>query len=114
MAIWILFTASYGVGSSFSNVPNIKKAQESGVEIFKIIDEPSTLDVRASHPNQTTEIKKGKIEFLNVDFQYPNGKKKILKNLNMTIPTNAKIALVGSSGCGKSTITNLILRFYEL
>jgi len=49
-----------------------------------------------------------------VEFQYPNGKKPILKSLNMSIPANAKIALVGSSGCGKSTITNLILRFYEL
>lgn len=49
-----------------------------------------------------------------MEFQYPNGKKPILKSLNMSIPANAKIALVGSSGCGKSTITNLILRFYEL
>jgi len=47
MAIWILFTASYGVGSAFSNVPNIQKAKISGEEIFKIIDEPSSLDVRA-------------------------------------------------------------------
>jgi hypothetical protein len=59
MAIWILFTASYGVGSAFSNVPNIEKAKESGREIFKIIDEPSTLDVRATCEGQTTEIKKG-------------------------------------------------------
>lgn len=63
MSIWILFTASYGVGSAFSNVPNIQKAKDSGEEIFKIIDEPSSLDVRALHPSQTVEIKKGEIEF---------------------------------------------------
>jgi len=49
MAIWIIFTATYGVGSAFSNVPNIQKAKQSGVDIFKIVDEPSNLDVRASH-----------------------------------------------------------------
>lgn len=47
-------------------------------------------------------------------FHYPSRAKNVLNKFNMTIPANAKIALVGHSGCGKSTITNLILRFYEL
>jgi ABC-type multidrug transport system fused ATPase/permease subunit len=38
----------------------------------------------------------------------------VLKEFNMSIPANKKIALVGYSGCGKSTIANLLLRFYDI
>ena len=47
-------------------------------------------------------------------FNYPTRQAKILNNLNLRIPATQKIALVGHSGCGKSTITNLLLRFYNV
>lgn len=47
-------------------------------------------------------------------FNYPTRKALVLKSLNMKIPSTKKIALVGHSGCGKSTITNLLLRFYNV
>jgi ABC-type multidrug transport system fused ATPase/permease subunit len=49
-----------------------------------------------------------------VSFKYPTRNLKVLDNFDMVIPENFKIALVGSSGCGKSTITNLVLRFYDI
>lgn len=55
---------------------------------------------------------KGNIEFKNVYFSY-NEDKKVLNNLSMTIETGKKIAIVGKSGMGKSTIFNLLLRFYQ-
>jgi len=48
-----------------------------------------------------------------VDFKYPSRPQKILNQLDLHIPANHKVALVGGSGCGKSTITNLLLRFYN-
>jgi len=54
------------------------------------------------------------IEFKDVYFKYPSRKNQILDNFNLTIPATYKIALVGSSGCGKTTLTSLLLRFYEV
>jgi ABC-type multidrug transport system fused ATPase/permease subunit len=58
---------------------------------------------------------KGEIEFRDVWFRYPTRKNDwILKGLNLKILPNETVALVGESGCGKSTIVSLILRFYEV
>jgi ATP-binding cassette subfamily B (MDR/TAP) protein 1 len=66
---------------------------------------------RVVHPSSF----KGEIEFRNVWFRYPTRKNDwILKGLNLKIMQNETVALVGESGCGKSTIVSLILRFYEV
>jgi ABC-type multidrug transport system fused ATPase/permease subunit len=97
-----------------SNIPSIGKAKESAKTIFEVIDEKSDLDVRKSNEKQITTIKKCEIEFTNVYFKYPSRDHIVLNNFNMRIPANAKVALVGHSGCGKSTVTNLMLRFYDI
>ena len=57
----------------------------------------------------------GNIEFHNVWFRYPTRKTDwVLKGLNLKINRNETVALVGESGCGKSTIVSLILRFYDV
>ncbi len=58
------------------------------------------------------KVNQGKIEFNNITFTYK--KRNILKNFNLTIPANKKVALVGPSGAGKSTIVKLLYRLYDL
>ncbi|RIV16771.1 ABC transporter ATP-binding protein [Mycoplasmopsis gallopavonis] len=60
------------------------------------------------------DYKEGLIEFQNVSFAYPNNPDKIiLKNINFTIPASTTLALVGHTGCGKTTISKLLAKFYE-
>ena len=57
----------------------------------------------------------GKIEFKNVWFRYPSKKENwILRGLNLKIYPNESVALAGESGCGKTTIVKLLLRFYDV
>ena len=56
---------------------------------------------------------RGDIEFKNVDFMYPDGDEWVLKNFNLKIPFGTNVAVVGETGAGKSTIANLICRFFE-
>jgi len=55
-----------------------------------------------------------KIEFRNVSFKYPNAKNYVLENFNLKINTKEKIALIGENGSGKTTITRLLCRFYDV
>ncbi|NLP48090.1 MAG: ABC transporter ATP-binding protein [Clostridiales bacterium] len=57
---------------------------------------------------------KGEIEFKAVSFAYPGTDKKVLDNLNLHIPVGGNVAIVGPSGAGKTTVCNLIPRFYEV
>lgn len=53
------------------------------------------------------------IEFENISFAYPGTERQVLNDLNLSLPTGRKLAIVGASGGGKSTITQLLLRFFE-
>ena len=56
----------------------------------------------------------GNIEFKNVTFKYPNEKREIFHEFNLSIPTNKKVAIVGKSGQGKTSIFNLLLKYFEV
>lgn len=89
----------------------LQTALVSAERVYEIIDtKPAIQDVEGA-----VELKniKGNIEFKNVCFEYEAGKP-ILKNINMTIPAGKTVALVGASGGGKTTIANLIPRFFDV
>jgi subfamily B ATP-binding cassette protein MsbA len=79
--------------------------------IFNVLDaEPSIKEI-SSAPN--LNIKKGNIKFDEVSFSYPNTEEQAVKNINISVEGGTTVALVGHSGAGKSTIINLLPRFYD-
>ena len=104
--------AALGTGISLSSAPSIGKAKAAATIIFDIIDEPSKIDTRSEEGLK--EIKNGEIEFVNAEFKYPSRNQNVMDSMNLKIPATMKIALVGHSGCGKSTMANLLLRLYDL
>ena len=98
--------------------PNIKIIQESALassDYFTLYERKPQIDLTQSTFKPNRKDVKGKIEFKNISFVYPSdvNKRKILDGLNLTFEPGKKIALVGESGCGKSTTVNLIERLYE-
>lgn len=72
------------------------------------------MDKDSSKKRLDPKTVKGKIEFKDVWFRYPTRKDDfVLKGLTLTINPNESVALVGESGCGKSTFVNLMMRFYD-
>lgn len=55
----------------------------------------------------------GDIEFDNVSFTYPDGEERVLENFSLKVPKGTRVAIVGETGAGKSTLVNLVCRFYE-
>ena len=82
----------------------------AAISIFSVIDESKEAD----HGKKILGRVIGKIEFKNVSFNYSQTEKDILKGINLTINPGDKVAFVGMSGGGKSTLINLIPKFYDL
>lgn len=88
-------------------------ARGSAAAIFQVLDRVPTID-SLSKEGQKLPTVTGEIEFKNVHFQYPARKDvKVLQGLNLTINRGETVALVGGSGCGKSTCLQLIQRLYD-
>ena len=96
------------LGNIFNNfINNIAYLER----IFETLDEPVTVD-DAEDATEMPEIK-GNVTFENVTFAYEEGKD-VLKNVSFTVKAGESVALVGPTGAGKSTIVNLISRFYNV
>jgi len=95
--------------NSFINMyPQIAKGLESVNSVGEILynDNVETNNSILPIPNM-----QGKIQFVDVDFKYPESKKMVLHNFNLTINAGESLAFVGGSGAGKSTLLNLIIGF---
>ena len=90
---------------------DIRKGLAAMTRIEEIIDYPSEI-LNPIHPKPFTHFQKG-ITFKNVDFQYPLTENNVLQKVSFTLKKGKKIALVGASGSGKTTICDLIVRFYD-
>ena len=87
----------------FENVGTVSDGMGTLSKPQTILDKPAALPLKVNH---------GEIKFEHVDFSYEAGKP-LLNDFNLTIRPGEKVGLIGRSGAGKSTIVNLLLRFYE-
>ncbi|AGK53162.1 ABC transporter ATP-binding protein [Bacillus sp. 1NLA3E] len=86
-----------------------QQAIVAGARVFKLLDETEINPYQADKGNK---VKNGEIEFRDVSFSY-DGKQDVLKNISFTAKPGETVALVGHTGSGKSSIINLLIRFYE-
>ena len=90
----------------------VPRARISAKRINEVLDiEPSVTD--PSDPVLPDESMRGVVEFRNVSFGYEDSGKPTLKNVSFTAEKNKVTAIIGGTGCGKSTVVNLIARFYD-
>ena len=87
------------------------RASVSAARINEVLDTtPSIKD--GTHDSKTKTV--GKVEFKNVSFKYPDGEEYVLKNISFVANKGDTVAFIGSTGSGKSTLVNLLLRFYDV
>ena len=105
------------ISANMKTIWRIRKAISSFRSIYSILDTESLISPleKDNLDKLTANNIKGKIEFKNVYFAYPfKPEHVILKDISFTILPGQKVALVGNSGCGKSSIIQLMNRFYDV
>uniref|UniRef100_A0AAR2LZN6 ATP-binding cassette sub-family B member 5 n=1 Tax=Pygocentrus nattereri TaxID=42514 RepID=A0AAR2LZN6_PYGNA len=104
---------AFGLGQTSPNVQAFSSARGAAHKVFSIIDHHPNID-SFSDAGHKPDVVKGDIEFKNIHFSYPSRQDvKVLDGMNLKISSGQTIALVGSSGCGKSTTVQLLQRFYD-
>lgn len=90
------------------------RAMASAGRIREVLDEPIDLsDDNAAYPALT--VTEGKVEFKNVTFRYyKNSEDPVLSDVDLTIPAGATVGIIGSTGCGKTTLVSMIPRLYDV
>jgi ATP-binding cassette, subfamily B, bacterial len=125
--VWQTYTGNYSFGtmvlllqltsqaqfplfaSSFI-VESIQRAASGSKDYFEVMEMKPAIEDRPSAKDIT--VKRAEIDYQNVSFSYGEGKQ-VLRNISFSLKPGSKLALVGESGEGKTTIANLLLRFYE-
>lgn len=96
--------------NEISNViTQLQNAFASAARVFEVVDEPSE---KLDGENRIEKVR-GDIRIENACFSY-DPSRKLIENLNVDVKAGSKIAIVGPTGCGKTTLINLLMRFYDL
>ena len=89
----------------------LPRASVSAKRINEVLDMP--LSIKDGTKENGIDGKKGEVEFRNVSFCYPDAEKNVIEDISFTAHKGETIAFIGSTGCGKSTVINMIPRFYD-
>lgn len=89
----------------------LPRASVSAKRINEVFDMP--LSIKDGTKENGIDGKKGEVEFRNVSFCYPDAEKDVIEDISFTAHKGETIAFIGSTGCGKSTVINMIPRFYD-
>ncbi|XP_060081688.1 ATP-dependent translocase ABCB1-like [Ylistrum balloti] len=112
----VFFSVLIGAMSLGTGLPNLQdftEARTAAYTIYQLIDLTPTID-SSSEEGKSLDHLEGNIEFQDIEFRYPaRPEVKVLDKVDLDIMRGQTVALVGSSGCGKSTMVQLIQRFYD-
>jgi subfamily B ATP-binding cassette protein MsbA len=114
-AVFLVFMGlAYNILTPAKAISKASYAVKNGIaaaeRVFEVLDQENTVDTKVDAVEKTDFTNKVTIE--NINFRY--GDENVLKNFSITVPKGKTIALVGQSGSGKSTIANLLTRFYDV
>ena len=107
-----LFTSPLSqIAQAMTSLQSTAAASE---RVFEFVDEGEMSNQKEIKKELNKNNVKGKIEFKNVEFKYDDTDKPIIKNFTATAEPGQKIAIVGPTGAGKTTMVNLLMKFYEI
>ncbi|RTE86945.1 MULTISPECIES: lipid A export permease/ATP-binding protein MsbA [Gammaproteobacteria] len=89
---------------------DLQRGLAAAASVFEVLDQPKEQDQGTYDAKRV----KGDLSFNNVLFRYVEGEEAALKNISFNVPAGKSVALVGRSGSGKSTVSNLLTRFYDI
>ena len=117
LAFFICFSAiifgAQSAGTIFSFAPDMGKAKQAAKELKTLFDRVPTIDSWSQDGKRLSDME-GTIEFRDVHFRYPTRPEQpVLRGLDLTVKPGQYVALVGASGCGKSTTIAMMERFYD-
>lgn len=114
IVFWGIIGCGYNIGSAAPFFEALQIGRTAAAKIYQVIEKSSKIDSTTSDGKRLESEFEANIELKGVHFRYPTRSDvPILKGLNLNIANGEIIALVGASGCGKSTIIQLIQRFYD-
>uniref|UniRef100_A0A3B3YZG8 ATP-binding cassette, sub-family B (MDR/TAP), member 4 n=1 Tax=Poecilia mexicana TaxID=48701 RepID=A0A3B3YZG8_9TELE len=110
---FVVVIGVFAMGQTSPNIQTFASARGAAYKVYSIIDHNPTID-SYSQTGFKPDFIKGNIEFKDIDFTYPSRPDvKILDEMCLSVSSGQTMALVGSSGCGKSTTIQLLQRFYD-